>query len=180
MNKCAHASLRCSCARERRTNVLVCHGVCRGTCGVDFRRLQEVSRVLGHVVCSPPIRLGADTPDEMYTEDYVIIEVDGDNIDRSNFKGNVIDLGTNIPIWEFTEKMYPNPPNRTSFKCPPNRLLELQGTIPNEEMRRPPMLDQNRERCLMVIKDGSSTTGVTIGRATSIMSYVREYFGESK
>lgn len=52
----------------------------------------------------------------------------------------------------------------------------LRGTILEEEMRHPTLLDHNDEPCLMVIKDGS-TTGVTIGRASGIMSNVREYFG---
>ncbi|EGO23607.1 hypothetical protein SERLADRAFT_416027 [Serpula lacrymans var. lacrymans S7.9] len=144
---------------------------------VEKKWASEASRILGHVVCSPPIRLGAGTADEMYTEDYAIIEVDGDKIDKLNFKGNVIDLGTEIPAREFTEKMYPNPRNRTSFKYPTDRLLRLWGTIPDEEMRRPTMLDQNEEQCLMVIKNGSAS-GVTIGRATGIMSYICEYFND--
>ena len=49
-------------------------------------------RLLGHVVCSPPIALGVGT--ERYTEDYAIIELDSSKIDKSAFKGNVIDLRT--------------------------------------------------------------------------------------
>ena len=61
------------------------------------------------------------------------------------------------------------PQQRHSFKYPSNYLLPLRGTIPDEEMRRPTLLDQNDEPCLVVIKDGS-TSGV--------MSYVREYFDD--
>jgi hypothetical protein len=133
------------------------------------------SRVLGYVVCSPPIRLGAGTVDEQYTEDYAIIEVDDDKIDRSKFMGNMIDLGTKIPPWEFIDKIYPNSENTTSFNYPVNRLLKLRGTISDDEMRNPTMLDKNGLRCLIVIKNGSAS-GTTIGRASGIMSYVREYF----
>jgi hypothetical protein len=49
-------------------------------------------RLLGHVVCSPPIALGVGT--EGYTEDYAIIELNSDKIDKSAFRGNVIDFGT--------------------------------------------------------------------------------------
>ena len=132
-------------------------------------------RVLGHVVFSPPLRLGAGTADEQYTEDYAIIEIDNHKIDRSRFMDNVFDLGTMIPVTEFMEKMYPNAKNTTSFKYPPNRLLRLQGTISEKEMRQPTSLDKSNDPCLIVIKDGS-TTGVTIGRASGIFSYVREYF----
>jgi len=69
--------------------------------------------------------------------------------------------------------MNPNPQNTTAFDFPDNRLLKLQGTIPEEEMCHPPMLDRNGEPHLMVIKNGSAT-GVTIGRANGIKSFVRE------
>lgn len=137
----------------------------------------HASRVLGHIVYSPPIRLGAGTAAEQYTEDYAIIEVDKDKIDRTKFKGNMIDLGTKIEIWDFTKKMHPNTKNSSSFKYPRNRLLTLQGTISDKEMRHPTLLDQNDEPCLMVIKNGS-TTGVTIGRASGIMSFVRGSFDD--
>lgn len=130
----------------------------------------QAKRVLGHVVSSPPIRLGAGSADEQYTEDWAIIEIDDDKIDRATFPGNVLELGPTIPLWEFLRKMGIN-----SFKYPPDRLLKLRDTISDEEMRQPTMPDQNDERCLMVIKNGSAT-GVTIGRASGIMSYVREYF----
>ncbi|KAK0468792.1 hypothetical protein IW261DRAFT_1612751 [Armillaria novae-zelandiae] len=83
---------------------------------------QTGTHVLGHVVLSPPISLGTGT--QGYTEDYAIIEVDNDKIDRSTFQGNTIDLGTEIPRWEFTGKM----PN-TTFEDPMDRLLKLRGTM---------------------------------------------------
>jgi len=126
------------------------------------------SRVLGHVVCSPPIRFSA----EEFTEDYAIIEVDDDKIDKNNFKGNVIDLGTRRPPREFTKMMYPNAKNDTSFKYSPGRQLKLEGIIPEEEMRHPTMLDADGESFLTVIHNGSAS-GVTIGRATGIASYTR-------
>ena len=65
-----------------------------------------------------------------------------------------------------------------SFKYPHDRLLQLQGLISEDLMRKPDMLDHDGEPCLLVIKNGH-TTGVTIGRATGIFSYVRKYFGNS-
>ncbi|KAN0072157.1 hypothetical protein V8E54_009886 [Elaphomyces granulatus] len=132
------------------------------------------SRVLGHVVYSPPILLGAGTPDEQYTEDYAIIKVDDDKIDRTKFNGNAIYLGDEIPSWEFTKKMHPSPKS-APFKFPSDRLLKLRGTISDSEMRHPTTLDENGDPCIVVIKRGS-TTGTTIGRASGIMSFVREYF----
>ena len=72
-------------------------------------------------------------------------------------------------------KMYPHPTARTSFKYPRGRLLQFRGVIKEHELRHPTMLDRNGEECLLVIKNGKGT-GVTIGRATGIMSFVREYF----
>jgi hypothetical protein len=129
------------------------------------------SRVLGHVVLSPPIGVGVDS--EGYTEDWAVIEIDASKIDMSNFNGNAIDLGTHIPPFNFTLMMYPNPRDAHSFTYPADRLLRLRGTIPDEEMRHPTSFDHP---CLMVIKRGS-TTGLTVGRANNIISYVRHYLG---
>ena len=58
----------------------------------------------------------------------------------------------------------------TSFKCPPNRLLPLQGIIEEDELYSPQTFDMDGKRCLPVIKNGFN--GVTIGRATGIKSVV--------
>jgi hypothetical protein len=75
--------------------------------------------------------------------------------------------------------MYPNPRNAHSFTYPNDRLLMLKGTSPDEEMRHPTALDQNNDPCLMVIKRGN-TTGLTVGRANNIYSYVRNYYDGAK
>ncbi|KAG9084790.1 hypothetical protein FRC06_003901 [Ceratobasidium sp. 370] len=48
--------------------------------------------------------------------------------------------------------------------------IPLKGTILDKEMRHPTALDQ----CLMVIKQGN-TTGLTIGCANNIFSYIQNY-----
>ncbi|KAF8954752.1 hypothetical protein BDZ97DRAFT_1908028 [Flammula alnicola] len=133
----------------------------------------ESLRVLGHVAHSPPISVG--TGPKRFTEDWALIELDGEKIDWKAFKGNVIDLGTKISVADFTLKMYPHPTARTSLKYPRGRLLQLRDVIKEDELRHPTMLDANGEECLLVVKNGNST-GVTLGRATGIMSFVREYF----
>jgi hypothetical protein len=137
------------------------------------------SRVLGHVILSPPIKLGIGSSSEGYTEDWAVIEIDASKIDADNFDGNVIDLGTRIAPDKLTRMMHPNPRNAPSFTYPDDRLLRLRGTIPDEEMRHPTALDQNNEPCLIVIKRGN-TTGLTVGRANNICSYTRIYFSDSK
>lgn len=48
-------------------------------------------RILGHIVRSPPITLGAGT--EGFTEDYAVVELDTSKFKKS-FVGTAIDLGT--------------------------------------------------------------------------------------
>ena len=70
--------------------------------------------------------------------------------------------------------MHPHPEGRSSFKYPVGGLLQVEGIIREEEIRKPTLLDANGEECLIVIKNGKST-GITIGRGTGIESFVREY-----
>ncbi|KAJ1301764.1 hypothetical protein OPQ81_008993 [Rhizoctonia solani] len=132
------------------------------------------SRIIGFVVLSPPIDVGVGS--EGYTDDWAIIEIDPSKTDETNFKGNFIDLGTHISPPIFTNMMYPDRRNPPSFKYPSNRLLKLQGTISDKEMRHPAALDHHGEPCLMVIKRGHAT-GLTIGRANNVVSYVRMCYG---
>lgn len=137
--------------------------------------VDTADRVLGHIVFSPPMSLGAGTAGEGYTEDYAVIEVDTSKIDRVSFEGNVIDLGTKIPRGDFTQKMYPTIKNSTSFKYPYDRLLKLWGTMSVGD-RNTKDEDRADEGCVFVIKSGSAT-GVTIGRANGIKSYIRKPTG---
>ncbi|THU84852.1 hypothetical protein K435DRAFT_397583 [Dendrothele bispora CBS 962.96] len=130
------------------------------------------SRILGHVILSPPINVNVGS--EGYTEDWAVIEVDASKIDSGNFSGNVIDLGNLISPDKFTNMMCPNPQSRHSFTYPYDHILRIKGTIPEDEMRHPTAFDQNGEPCFMVIKRGNAT-GLTVGRATNIFSYVRYY-----
>ncbi|KAE9397856.1 hypothetical protein BT96DRAFT_859655 [Gymnopus androsaceus JB14] len=134
------------------------------------------SRVLGHVVLSPPIKRGAGT--EGYTQDWAVIEIDASKINATNFNGNAIDLGNRFSAAVFSCMMRPDPQNELSFTYPYDRLLQLKDIIPEEEIRRP-KLDQNGKPCLIVIKRGS-TTGLTVGRANGVFSYTREYFQDGE
>jgi len=109
-------------------------------------------RVLGHVVPSPPI--GLDVGEEGWKEDWAVIEADDSKVDSTNFVGNVIALGTTIPIDEFTAWMYPHPADPPSFKYPGNRLLKFYGTTSDEEMWKPSpkTLDHDDDPSIMVIK----------------------------
>jgi hypothetical protein len=71
-------------------------------------------------------------------------------------------------------KMHPHAETRTNFKYPPGGLIQLRDFVKYDELCHPTMLDANGEECLMVIKNGT-TTGLTVGRATGIKSFVRQY-----
>ncbi|KAF8337997.1 uncharacterized protein EI90DRAFT_3041264, partial [Cantharellus anzutake] len=133
------------------------------------------NRVLGHVVLSPPI--GLNVGEEGFMEDWAVIEIDDSKVDFSNFVGNVIDLGTIIPIDEFTAWMSPHPTNPPSFKYPGNRLLKFYGTISDEEMWKlgPKTVDHHNDPSIMVIKRGYGS-GLTVGRLNTIRSFTRVYF----
>jgi len=106
------------------------------------------TRILGHVIFSPPIAVGAGT--EQYTQDVAVIEVDASKIDPSSFAGNVVDFST-IPPEVLIPIMYANPRNSHNFDYPCDRLLSLRGTIPDDELRNPTMYDQDDNPCIMVI-----------------------------
>ena len=118
------------------------------------------SRILGHLILSPPFSVGAGRSCEGYTEDWAIIEVDPLKLDATNFDGNAINLGCHISPFQFTEMMHSG--NAHSFVYPDDHILKLKGMIPNEEMHHP----------MMVIKRGVAS-GVTIGYANDIRSFVR-------
>ncbi|KAG8806641.1 hypothetical protein FRC17_004889, partial [Serendipita sp. 399] len=136
---------------------------------------EQKDRVLGHVVLSPP--LGLNVGEEGFTEDWAVIEIDKSKVDSTNFVGNVVDLGTTIPVAKFTFWMCPHPANPPSFKYPGNRLLRFHGFIPDEEIwkSRSKTLDHQDDPVIMVIKNGDAS-GLTVGRLNTIRSFTRYYF----
>ena len=132
------------------------------------------SRTLGHVIFSPPIVAGAGTEQQRYTQDVAVVAIDASKIEPSTFAGNVIDLGTKYSPGVLTRMMHPNPENSHNFDFPGDRLLKLRGTITEDEIRKPKMYDQNGHSCVLVLKHGR-TTGLTVGRATTLVSYTRKY-----
>ncbi|KAI0311475.1 hypothetical protein OF83DRAFT_1068738 [Amylostereum chailletii] len=127
-------------------------------------------RTIGHIRSSPAIAFNVGP--EGFTEDWGAFELDGSKF-KDAFKGNFVDLGTEIPPDRFTVKMFPRDDGKATFKYPGDRLLPLRDMITEERMRAPDMLDHNNEACLLVIKNGSATD-VTVGRATGLFSFVRD------
>ncbi|KAG8980698.1 hypothetical protein FRB90_007531 [Tulasnella sp. 427] len=134
-------------------------------------------RIIGHVVLSPPLILSAGN--DGFTQDFAVIQVDTTKIDATNFIGNAIELGTEIPVPTFTAWMRPNHANQPepSFKYPLNRLLQFRGTLSNEEMRShsPKDVDDRGDPTIMVLKRGC-TSGLTVGCINNLHSVLRKAF----
>ncbi|KEP45083.1 hypothetical protein V565_320990 [Rhizoctonia solani 123E] len=123
--------------------------------------------IIGHIHCSLPLLFGVQ-PDG-FTQDWAVIDLDKAKF--CEFKGNFIDLGTEKDCGLITSKMYPCTDGSPLFKYPKGRLLPVCGMISEQLMHEPNMHNKNREHCLLVIKN-SNRTGVIIGCATGIESFV--------
>ncbi|KAI0723734.1 hypothetical protein C8T65DRAFT_723862 [Cerioporus squamosus] len=117
-----------------------------------------------------------DWAHESYTEDYAVVELDRSKIDKRAFRGNVIERCTTLmSSVEFWMAMTADIPTRGV--CPIDRLYGLRDHLTEEDMRHPNMFASNGEERLLVIKSGFGS-GLTLGCATGIFSYVREYFDD--
>ncbi|TFY67632.1 hypothetical protein EVG20_g3871 [Dentipellis fragilis] len=143
-------------------------------------------RVIGHIRRSPPVAFNVQPGG--YTEDWAAIELDGAKF--KNLKGNFIDLGAFLFYFiiffvvvassdafvhtcQVRRLRATSSRSRCTHVTTGDRLLPLRDMITEELMHAPDMLDRDNEACLLVIKNGSAT-GVTIGRATGIESFVRD------
>ena len=135
------------------------------------------NRVVGHVVFSPPIAAGIGA--ERYTRDIAVIVTDASKIDPASFAGNAIDLGFKFPPQKLAKMVNTDPEDPEQFEFPDDRLLRLRGTITEEEMRKPTTYDTNGEPGIMVLKLGKATD-LTVGRASTVFSVTRPYFGPSQ
>lgn len=129
-------------------------------------------RVLGHLLHSPPIRLGVGK--EQFTEDWAVFEIDRTKL-GPGFQGNALDLG-NMSEMTVMKKCRSGKGEDWEFDYPfDDELFALRDFLPVHLMRQPDAHDQRTgEPSLLVIKSGS-TTGTTFGRANGVFSLVREY-----
>ena len=134
---------------------------------------EKEKRVFGELVWAPPIVFS--TKPGQYTLDLAVIKLDVGKLDANNYRGNTINIGNKYTRQEFMDKVYLNPTSRSSFKFPVNRLVTLRDQVPESALVRPPMLDADSEPYLIVFKNGAKT-GTTIGKASNVSSYTRNYF----
>ncbi|KAJ3912719.1 hypothetical protein F5877DRAFT_53614 [Lentinula edodes] len=128
------------------------------------------NRILGHIICSPALRLGVG--EQRFTEDWGIFSIDRTKL-GDGFQGNHIDLGPKGGPDEFYIQCFSD--NWQFAHDPLERLLPLESIIPDSLMHTPDMWDVNHEPCLVVVKNGNAT-GTTYGRANGPFSIVRTYF----
>ncbi|KAG7448833.1 uncharacterized protein BT62DRAFT_730250 [Guyanagaster necrorhizus] len=144
----------------------------------DFRReiathwRPEEKRVFGELAWAPPITYSTE-PGE-YTLDLAVIKINAGKLDADNYHGNTINIGDKYKHWEFMEKIYQHPTSSKSFEFPVDRLVTLQGQVPETVLVNLPVLDTNSEPCLVVFKNGANT-GTTIGKTNNVSSYTRIY-----
>ncbi|KAF8879528.1 hypothetical protein CPB84DRAFT_292048 [Gymnopilus junonius] len=138
----------------------------------DWKKLND--RVLGHVLRSPGITLGAG--DEHFTEDWAIFQIDRAKL-GDGFQGNKLDLGKELTPDEFPFNCFPHGTTNWEFKYPIDHLLPLTGPLPPSLMHAPDTLDSADSPCLLVVKNGTAT-GTTLGRANGPFSIVRDYFND--
>ncbi|KAH0588819.1 hypothetical protein H2248_004619 [Termitomyces sp. 'cryptogamus'] len=128
-------------------------------------------RVIGHVVWAPPISFS--TPPHGYTKDVCDIRLNKKKF-LPNFKGNVIDLGSEIECGDFMIRMCPRDDAQSEFDYPEDRLLRLGAILSVVKMREPNSQDHKGDTVRYVIKRGL-TTRTTIGRLNGFESYQRRY-----
>ncbi|KAF8988531.1 hypothetical protein BDQ17DRAFT_1334507 [Cyathus striatus] len=129
----------------------------------DWRQGKDF--IIGRVLYSPPISVSEGHNHN--SEDWALIELDHTKINWPNFKGNVIDL--EMTDDDFISLMYPH-----KFNLLHNRLFQIQGVVPEDELTRPKNKDKNGQPYIKLIKNGSRTK-TTAGFGNGIKSFVREY-----
>ena len=72
--------------------------------------------------------------------------------------------------------MYPNYSDRADYKYPQDGLLQINGFVPESEIRQPKQLNVHGDKAMPVIKN-SLTTGTTVGWVNGLKSLVRYYDG---
>ncbi|QRW00457.1 hypothetical protein RhiJN_28475 [Ceratobasidium sp. AG-Ba] len=128
-------------------------------------------RVIGYVVWSPPIT-GSNAP-HGYTKDVCVIRLDKDKF-QPNFRGNGLDLGTEIESGALMSLLYPGPNVPSEFDYPQDRIYMLKLILGIDKITEPDSKDSNGDPTRFVIKRGH-TTKTTIGRLNGFKSFERRY-----
>ncbi|EIW83357.1 hypothetical protein CONPUDRAFT_102106 [Coniophora puteana RWD-64-598 SS2] len=129
------------------------------------------NRVIGQVVWSPPIT-GLIAP-HGYTRDVCVIKLDKQKF-LPNFRGNVVDLGTEIESGKFMNLVYPRYDVPSKFDYPEDRLYLLEVILDAAKIKEPNSQDLKGDPTRFVFKRGH-TTFTTVGRLNGFESHERRY-----
>ncbi|KAH8115973.1 hypothetical protein DFH11DRAFT_1583254 [Phellopilus nigrolimitatus] len=129
-------------------------------------------RTIGHVLHSEKIEVSVEP--HGYTKDWALIELVKGKIDWDAFQGNKVFVGGNFSVADYGNIMFPQPDDRKNYVYPDDGLLQAFGVVQDSDLRKPQHLDANKEKCLLVVKNGLAT-GTTIGRVNGLESFTRTY-----
>ncbi|KAI0027716.1 hypothetical protein K488DRAFT_81018 [Vararia minispora EC-137] len=133
----------------------------------------KLDRNIGYVQHADAIKV--DEGGTGYTTDWAAFLVDEVRV-KSQFEGNVVDLGSKFSPQELTAQFYPVGTGPTTFKFPEGRMLRIECCATMEELAHSTEFDSDGQRCLIVGKDGNSTD-LTVGRYAGLVSFVENEAG---
>ncbi|KAI0043598.1 hypothetical protein FA95DRAFT_1498344 [Auriscalpium vulgare] len=113
-----------------------------------------------------------------YTRDIGVMTLEKDKFVK-NFKGNFVYLAGKFTSDEIIACFYPNAANPPVFEYPKNHLFRLLGCVDAAGLSSPYFLDENKNPCFTVAKQGQ-TTDLTFGHQSELEAYTcRDLEGES-
>ncbi|KAI8716577.1 hypothetical protein NCS52_00951800 [Fusarium sp. LHS14.1] len=148
-----------------------------------LRKLQDlddpVSRIIGHVVCSPPYGVGTTKIGTRHLRDWALIE-----LHQGKHETELTSLRNKIFTGEkgFRDCFCAMPRSGIGLKRSLvsfdrlNHAAEVQDTMPEEELRDPRSATPPWDSAITVIKHGAAT-GLTIGSVAEAASVVRRTHG---
>ncbi|KAI1788488.1 hypothetical protein LXA43DRAFT_974817 [Ganoderma leucocontextum] len=109
-----------------------------------------------------------------FTKDWALIELYDDIIDWDTFRGNQVYVAARTTISQYGEIMWPQSADSADYQYPADGLLQAYGIVQEDELRNPQHLDIYNQKCLLVVKNGT-TTATTFGRVNGLESFIRHY-----
>ena len=149
-------------------------------------------RAIGFILHCEPIE--ASSGPNGFTKDWALIELYDDMIDWDTFRGNQVHVGTSLlhvffcltcfqsfcftaartTVSQYGEIMWRQPADSADYQYPADGLPQAYDIVPEDELRNPQHLDVHNQKCLLVIKNGT-TTATTLGRVNGLESFIRHY-----
>ncbi|KAI1380371.1 hypothetical protein F4677DRAFT_441686 [Hypoxylon crocopeplum] len=129
-------------------------------------RADPGKRVIGFVLHCEPI--------EASLEDWAVIELYDRMLNWDTFRGNQAYVAARTTATQYSEIMWPHAADSADYQYPTDGLLQAFGVVQEEELRNPQHLDVHSQKCLLVVKNGT-TTSTTFGRVNGLESFIRYY-----